>query len=94
MQTIFKDNLFNDKIALVTGGGTGIGLRITRELIKLGAIVIIASRKLEILKQAKLSIENEFQLSNKLDIFECNIRKQDSVINCIDYIITKYNKID
>ena len=38
----FAPGLFEGKRALVTGGGTGIGLAITSELLRLGASVLIA----------------------------------------------------
>jgi NAD(P)-dependent dehydrogenase (short-subunit alcohol dehydrogenase family) len=40
-------NLFQGQSALVTGGGTGLGLQISRGLARLGAHVVIASRSAE-----------------------------------------------
>lgn len=41
---MFKDGLFDGRVAIVTGGGTGIGLAIATRLGGLGARVVIASR--------------------------------------------------
>lgn len=49
MQQIFD---VSDKIVLVTGGGSGIGLMIARGFVEAGAIVYIASRNAERLKSA------------------------------------------
>lgn len=55
---MFQSNLFKDKVALVTGGGSGIGFTIAQQLLQLGATVIISSRKEDKLKTAleKLSV--------------------------------------
>lgn len=49
---MFSPNLFEGKTALVTGGGTGIGFDISKQLLQLGARVYIASRKEEKLQRA------------------------------------------
>jgi len=46
---IFAAGLFRGRTALITGGGTGIGLAIARELGRLGASVVIAARRRDIL---------------------------------------------
>lgn len=49
---MFKENLFKDKIVLVTGGGSGIGYTIAKQYLDLGAIVYIASRNAEKIAKA------------------------------------------
>ena len=48
----FAGGLFKGQVALVTGGGTGIGKAVARELLQLGAQVIISGRKQEKLDAA------------------------------------------
>jgi NAD(P)-dependent dehydrogenase (short-subunit alcohol dehydrogenase family) len=48
---MFEANLFKDQVAVITGGGTGIGLAIAKRLGALGARIAIASRNAEHLEQ-------------------------------------------
>jgi citronellol/citronellal dehydrogenase len=53
MQSIFRPGLFTGHVAIVTGGGSGIGLAIARTLCELGASVAIAGRDASKLQNAK-----------------------------------------
>ncbi len=51
--SMFREGLFEGKSVAITGGGTGIGFTVARELVHLGANVAIAGRRPEPLAEAK-----------------------------------------
>ncbi|MBF0353381.1 MAG: SDR family oxidoreductase [SAR324 cluster bacterium] len=91
INTVYKQDLFKGKVALVTGGGTGIGLRTARELAQLGATVMLASRKQEKLETAVELIRNEGGTAYSV---ACNVRDEESVKNCIRETIKQAGTID
>jgi NAD(P)-dependent dehydrogenase (short-subunit alcohol dehydrogenase family) len=56
---VFAPGLFRGRHALVTGGGSGIGFAIARELGSLGARITIAARTVERLRAAAADLEAE-----------------------------------
>jgi citronellol/citronellal dehydrogenase len=56
MQSIFRPGLFAGQVAIVTGGGSGIGLAIARTLCELGASVAIAGRDAGKLERARAAM--------------------------------------
>ena len=78
MASVFRPGLFADKVAIVTGGGTGIGSAISKELLSLGAKVVIASRKVERLEAAEAKLSAQFG-PDSVATLPCNIRKEDNV---------------
>ena len=57
--SVFRDDLLTGKVALVTGGATGLGKEIARALGQHGAPLCIASRKQENLEAACHELQSE-----------------------------------
>lgn len=90
LSKMFKNDLFKDKVALVTGGGTGIGLEITKQLLDCGATVYIAGRKQEKLEKAILTLHNP----TKLRAFALDIRETESIRHLADMIEAQSGRLD
>jgi NAD(P)-dependent dehydrogenase (short-subunit alcohol dehydrogenase family) len=89
---IFQKELFSNKVIVVTGGGSGIGAEISKNLALLGAKVIIASRKKDRIDKAAVGLT---KLTNStVTGLVCNIRDRESVNLFVDKVITDFGKID
>ncbi|HEY8444771.1 MAG TPA: 3-oxoacyl-[acyl-carrier-protein] reductase [Bacilli bacterium] len=82
----------NNKIAIVTGGATGIGREIAKKLASLGATVIINYNSSS---QEAMALVNELEQSNlKADCIQANVANFDEAFKLIDYAVSKYGKLD
>src|SRR5271156_6166226 len=59
MPSVFRPGLFEGQTAIITGGGSGIGLAIAETLGELGAKVAINGRNAEKLDRAKARLEGQ-----------------------------------
>ncbi|XP_040459692.1 peroxisomal trans-2-enoyl-CoA reductase isoform X3 [Falco naumanni] len=92
--------LFRGRVAIVTGGGTGIGKAIAADLLALGCSVVIASRKFDRLKAAAEELNNTFSSMRpaKVTPIQCNIRKEDELLYQVEALVKStlslHGKID
>ncbi|XP_068425992.1 2,4-dienoyl-CoA reductase [(3E)-enoyl-CoA-producing], mitochondrial isoform X2 [Clinocottus analis] len=75
---------FNNQVAFITGGGTGLGRAMTSTLSQLGAQCVIASRKLDVLQKTAEEISS--QTGNKVHPVQCDVRDPAAVSRCVDHI--------
>ncbi|MCB0704193.1 MAG: SDR family oxidoreductase [Saprospiraceae bacterium] len=87
---MFHSDLLQGQVALVTGGGSGIGLAISREFLLHGATVVIASRNAERLENAKKTLE-EYGI---VYTYALDIRKPESVEALATFIQETCGRLD
>lgn len=87
---MFQKETFKDKVALVTGGRSGIGYQIAKDLLGMGSKVIICSRKEEPLYKAK----EELLAFGEVSAQVCDIRKEEDIANLVSFIKEKYGRLD
>src|SRR5258708_23524812 len=76
-----------DKVAIVTGGSSGIGLAICKKLSESGAKVIIASRDSQKGEKAASEVPNSTFIST-------DVTKEESVKNLVEKVLEKFGKLD
>ena len=92
MKGMLKENSLENKVILVTGGGSGLGKSMVKYFLELGANVVITSRREELL----IEVAKEFNSNHNSEVFPiaCDVRKIDEVENVINESYKKFGKID
>ena len=89
---MLKENALKGKVALVTGGATGLGKSMAKYFLELGADVVIASRKQEVLDASSKELM-DLHGGTVLGI-SCDVRNYDEVENTLKIIDEKFGKLD
>ncbi len=89
---VFRDGILDGRVALVTGGGSGIGAAAARELARLGARIVIASRKTDRIQAAAAGLTDE--LGTEVLGMTADIRDRDAVAELVDDVLAKLGRID
>src|SRR5258706_4779981 len=87
-QRVFAPGIFKDQVAIVTGGGSGIGLATALELTRLGAKVAICGRTADKLEAARATIGGD-TLGQA-----CDIREPAQVEEFTRAVLAKWGRID
>ena len=92
---LFRAGLFSGKAAVVSGGGTGLGLQITRELLSLGCDVLICSRSEQKLSAACAALEGVARAGGcRVVMRACNVKKEAEVRALFEYAVSELRRVD
>ena len=88
---MFTPGLLKDKVAIVTGGGTGIGLAIAQRLGELGAKIAIGSRGSENLERGTAGLRRA-----GLDPLACqvDVRNPEQVDEMVGRVVRHFGRVD
>ncbi|MBI2553763.1 MAG: SDR family NAD(P)-dependent oxidoreductase [Candidatus Rokubacteria bacterium] len=81
----------DDRVAIVTGGGTGIGKAIALEFARAGAHVVIGSRKSEHLEPVSRAIRD---LGRKSLAIPVDVRQAEQVDQLVDRTVAELGRLD
>ncbi len=89
--SVFRTGLFAGRVAIVTGGGSGIGRCTAHELASLGAKIALVGRKIEKLNTVREEIA---KAAGEARCYACDIREEGNVKQTVAAIIADFGRID
>lgn len=92
MEGMLKEGALKGKTILVTGGGTGLGKSMGLYFLKLGANLVITSRKLDVLQGTAKEMEAE--TGGKVLPLACDVREIEQVEKMWEDAIAHFGKVD
>ena len=79
------------KVAIVTGGGSGIGRQMATGLAEAGADVVLCARKVERCEEAARELEG---LGRRTLALPCDVREQEQVLAVVDRVRADFGRVD
>ncbi|EEF38739.1 peroxisomal 2,4-dienoyl-CoA reductase [(3E)-enoyl-CoA-producing] [Ricinus communis] len=91
MESPFKGDILKGKVALITGGGSGIGYEISLQLGKHGASIAIMGRRKNVLLSAVASLHS---LGIPAIGLEGDVRKKDDAVKILESTVRHFGRLD
>lgn len=87
----FSTDLLQDKVILITGGATGLGYAMGAKFLEHGALLAIAGRRENVLKQASETLSRD---GGKVFCRSCDVRDPSQVHDLMEAVEAHYGHID
>ena len=88
---MFEKNLLKNKVILITGGGTGLGKSMAMRFAELGASLVIASRRKDVITKTTDQIK---EIGAETLGLQCDVRNIDQVQSMVHDTLSHFDKID
>jgi citronellol/citronellal dehydrogenase len=89
--SVFRPGLFSGQVAIVTGGGSGLGRCSAHELASLGARLALLGRKAEKLTVVRDEIA---KTGGEARCYACDIREEETVKQTVSAVLADFGRID
>src|ERR1700733_7770967 len=89
--SIYRRDLFRDRIVVITGGGSGMGRCTAHELASLGAHVAIVGRNEAKLEHVLCEVKSD---GGSISAHVADIRDEHAVIATVERVLTDHGRID
>ena len=91
---MFDPKILAGNSVLVTGGGSGLGLAMSKSFAAHGAKVTIAGRTLDRLERGAREIAEAAREGGEVDLFPADVREPDEVEKLVAHAISRFGKVD
>ena len=89
MSAVPAEGILDGQVAIVSGGGSGIGRATALELARLGATVVVCGRRIEPLRETAALVA-----PGRIEGVVCDIREEDQVDALVDGALERHGRID
>jgi citronellol/citronellal dehydrogenase len=86
---VFRPGLLDGQVAIVSGGGSGLGRATALELAACGAHVVVCGRREEPVRETAAMADG-----GRCDAVACDIREEDEVDRLVDGVLERHGRID
>ncbi len=89
---MLKEGSLKNQVIVVTGGGSGLGKAMSTYFLELGAHIVITSRNIEKLNNAKIELEEK--TGGKVLAVQCDVRNYNEVEVVLAETLKEFGKVD
>lgn len=90
-RSIYRQGMFEGQVAMITGGGSGIGRCTAHELASLGARIALIGRSSDKLERVKAEIAD---VGGEAECFAADIRDEAKVKETVGAVLSRFGRID